>query len=151
MLRRLIVLAILAAFPVTQASAAEYGSKDEAVALVQKAEALLKTAGKDQTVAKLNADSTGFVDRDLYITLADEQGVRLYHGQNAKLVGKSLAESVDVNGKEFGKEMMETAKAPEGGWVDYAFKDPVSKKVLPKTSFVKKVGDVIIVCGVYKR
>jgi cytochrome c len=152
MFRKIIFIAVLVTLPISQVLAAsEFGTKEEAMALVQKAESLLKSAGKDKAIADLNANPTGFVDRDLYITLADEQGVRIYHGQNPKLVGKSIAEAVDVNGKAYGKEMMEVAKSPEGGWIDYSFKDPITKKVLEKTSYVKNVDGVIIVCGVYKR
>lgn len=151
MIRRLILFALLVCFPLAPSIASEFATKEDAIAMTEKVEALLKSMGKEKVVADLNADPKRFVDRDLYITLVDEGGIRVFHGQNAKLVGKSLAESVDVNGKAFGKEMMEVANKSGTGWVDYMFKDPVTQKILPKTSYIKKVNDIILVCGVYKR
>ena len=36
-------------------------------------------------------------------------GVRVAHGQNPKLVGKTFVDAVDVNGKECGKDVMQIA------------------------------------------
>lgn len=149
-MRTLFLFAVLAFFQAGPLLAQDFATKDEAVALVEKTEALLKTKGREQAIAEMQANPKNYSDRDLYVTIVDEQGLRIYHGQNPKLVGKSLAESVDVNGKEFGKEMMSVAKSG-GGWVDYMFKDPVTQKVLPKTSFIKAVDGMVLVAGVYKR
>ena len=150
-MRGLVLFAVLALFQAAPVLAAEYATTEEAVAMVEKAETLLKKEGKDKALAAIQADPKQFTDRDLYITVTDEAGVRLFHGQNVKLVGKNIGDSVDVNGKEFGKEMLDIAGKSGSGWVDYMFKDPISQKVLPKTSFVKKINDVIVIAGVYKR
>lgn len=151
MMRKLVLFAFLACFPLAQSTASDFGTKEEALALVEKTETLLKSVGREKTVAEMSADPKRFVDRDLYITITDEKGVRLFHGQNPKLVGKSLWESLDINGKEYGKEMMNVASTVGAGWVDHMFKDPVTQKVLPKTTYVKKIGDAFVTCGVYHR
>jgi signal transduction histidine kinase len=57
----------------------------------------------------------------------------------------------DTDGKLFRKEIIELGKSKaEGGWVDYKYKNPASGKIEQKTSFVKKGGDLIFVCGIYK-
>jgi cytochrome c len=61
----------------------------------------------------------------------------LYHGANAKLVGKNFAEMRDSSGKEFNKEMIATAKKGSG-WVDYQWAHPVTKKVEDKTAYIVK-------------
>lgn len=149
-MRSVFLFAALVIFQASPLLAQDFATKEEAVALVDKAAALLKSKGTDAAIAEIQANPTTFKDRDLYVTIANAEGIRLYHGQNAKLVGKTMADSVDASGKPFGKELMEKAQSG-GGWVDYVFKDPVTQKVLPKTSYVKKVDDVVVVSGVYKR
>ena len=75
----------------------------------------------------------------------------MVHGQNPKLVGKTYFDAVDVNGKEYGKEVMQIAAGPGTGWVSFAFKDPITGKVLPKENYVEKAGDYIYLAGVYTR
>ena len=73
------------------------------------------------------------------------------HGQNPKLVGKMYFDSVDVNGKEYGKEVQQIVAGPGKGWISFAFKDPITGKVLPKENYVEKAGDYTYLAGVYTR
>ena len=57
----------------------------------------------------------------------------------------------DVNGKEYGKEVMQIAAGPGTGWVSFMFKDPITGKVLPKENYVERAGDYIYLAGVYTR
>jgi cytochrome c len=137
----LVLVAYSAAVP---ASGAEYATKDEAVALVK------------QAIARVNApefmDHGGkYVDRDLYLIVIDKDGMRVVHGQNPKLVGKIYYDSVDVNGKEYGKEVQRLVAGPGTGWVAFVFKDPITGKLLPKESYVEKAGDYTYLAGVYTR
>jgi cytochrome c len=139
---------VAAAGPV---SSAEFGTKDEAVALVKQAIARVAEVGMD-TASKEFMDHSGkYVDRDLYLIVVDSKGVRVVHGQNPKLVGKSYEDSVDVNGKEYGKEVMQIASGPGTGWVSFMFKDPITGKVLPKQNYVERAGDYVYLAGVYTR
>jgi cytochrome c len=131
--------------------AQEFGGKDEAVALVKKGIEHIKSAGPEKAFAEFSDPKGKFVDRDLYLIVTDMTGTRVAHGQNAKLIGKNIAESTDVAGKPYGKEIVDGAKAAGSGWVDYVFSDPVTKKVLPKSSYYEKAGDYIVYCGIYKR
>src|ERR1700722_8360156 len=133
------------------ASAGEFGTKDEAVALVKQAIARVAEVGMD-TASKEFMDHNGkFVDRDLYLIVVDPKGVRVVHGQNPKLVGKSYDDAVDVNGKEYGKEVMQIAAGPGTGWVSFMFKDPITGKVLPKQNYIERARDYIYLAGVYTR
>jgi cytochrome c len=133
------------------ASAGEFGTKDEAVALVKQAIARVAEVGMD-TASKEFMDHNGkFVERDLYLIVVDTKGVRVVHGQNPKLVGKSYDDAVDVNGKEYGKEVMQIAAGPGSGWVSFMFKDPITGKVLPKQNYIERAGNYIYLAGVYTR
>lgn len=134
------------------AAAQEYGSKEEAMKLTKAAIALVDKEGFEKAKDQLMDPKGRFVDRDLYVITVDlKTGNRVSHGLNPKLVGTSYAEAVDVNGKAYGKEAMELLAGKSSGWVEYAFTDPLTKKILPKEAYIEKKGDYAFVCGVYKR
>lgn len=132
-------------------SAAERGSKEEAVAMVKKAVAMVKAEGKEKTFAAISDPAnTAFHDRDLYIYVYDFNGVALAHGNNPKMVGKSLIGLKDNEGKLMIKEMIDVAKTKGGGWVDFKWPNPVTKAVESKAGYVEKVDDFLIGSGAYK-
>lgn len=137
--------------PLTPAlAAAAHGSADEAMALAKKAIKYYKANGREKALAEFNKPNGEFVDRDLYITATGVDGVTVAHGANAKLVGKSLMELKDVDGKAFIKSFVEVANAKGSGWVDYKWPNPVTKVIEQKSSYVEKVDNLVITCGIYK-
>jgi cytochrome c len=132
-------------------SADEFGTKDEAVAMVKRAIARVNEVGFEAAKPELMDHSGKFFDRDIYMVVVDLSGTRLVHGQNPKLVGKTYADAVDVNGKEYGKDVMRIATGPGTGWVSFMFKDPITGKVLPKENYVERAGSYIYLAGVYTR
>ncbi|MDY7574033.1 cache domain-containing protein [Actimicrobium sp. CCI2.3] len=148
-----LVLSVFALLMTGAVIAAEKGSRDEAVALVKKAAAYLRENGKEKAFAEFNKPDGPFVDRDLYIFAysAGGDGTNLAHGANPKLIGKNLLELRDADGKPIVKNFIEVANGKTGnGWVDYKWANPLTKAVEAKTSYVEKVGDVILGSGVYK-
>jgi len=143
-----IILVLLGFAPA--AMAAESGTRDEARAMVERAATFYKANGKEKSLAAFGDPKGQFVDRDLYLITYGLDGIRLSHPYNPKLIGKSAAEAVDFDGKPYGKEIIDTANTKGSGWVDYKFTDPTTKKLSDKTTYVLKVNDIIIACGVYK-
>ena len=140
-----------AASVVAPASAGEYATKDEAVALVKQAIARVAEVGMDEAKLEFMDHGGKFVDRDLYLIVIDRDGTRVAHGQNPKLVGKPYFDAVDVNGKEYGKEVEQIAAGPGKGWFSFMFKDPITGKILPKENYVEKAGEYTYLAGVYTR
>jgi cytochrome c len=134
----------------TLLAAENFATPKEAEAMVAKA---VKAVGADRRGAlkEITGKDKKWVDRDLYPVVYDMSGKCLAHGQNEKQVGKDLIDLADADGKEFIKERVELAKSKGKFWQDYKFTDPVSKKVLPKSAYCEKAGDVIVCAGVYKR
>jgi cytochrome c len=126
------------------------GSADEAKALVEKGAASIKANGKEKAFTEFTEPKGKFVDRDLYIFVVDFNGLTLAHGQNAKLVGKDMSGLKDSDGELFIKKMIDLAKAKGSGWVDYKWTNSVSKKIEPKSTYVQKVDDYFLGCGIYK-
>lgn len=135
----------------TSVWAAEKGSKEEAVAMVKKAVALIKSDGKEKAFTAIaDPSNTTFHDRDLYIYVYDLNGIALAHGNNPKMVGKPLIGLKDNEGKLMIKEMVELAKTKGSGWVDFKWPNPVTKTVESKSGYVEKVDDMFVGSGIYK-
>jgi signal transduction histidine kinase len=152
MLRKVIVSVVaLAALVVAHlAVAAANGTADEAKAMVDKAVPMLAQDGKDKAFPIFDDPQGPFVDRDLYLFVLDMTGTTVAHGTNKALIGKSLLNLKDADGKLFIQELLEVAKTKGEGWVDYKWPNPVTKKVEAKSSYIKKVGDYVVGCGIYK-
>lgn len=131
--------------------AADKGTADEAVAMVKKAAALIKSAGKEKAYAAISDPANkDFHDRDLYVYVYDLNGVALAHGNNPKMVGKNLMALPDSNGKLMIKEMVELAKSKGTGWVEFKWPNPVTKAIEQKAGYIEKVDDVMVGSGIYK-
>lgn len=122
---------------------------DDAKDLVKKAAVFLHKNGNVKGVAEFNKNPGPFVKGELYIFLFDSKGITLAHGGNPKLVGKDMYNLKDSDGKFFVQDVINTAKKG-GGWTEYRWTNPTSKKIEPKMSYVEAVGDLTVGCGFYK-
>jgi len=142
--------ALCALLIVGPALASDKAGKPEAEAMVNKAVAFLKANGAEKAYGEFDNKEGQFIDRDLYIVVYDLSGKCLAHGANAKLIGKDLSDSQDIDGKYFVKERAELAKTKQSFWQDYKFANPVTKKIEPKEMYCERVDDVAVCGGVYK-
>jgi cytochrome c len=150
-MKKILVMAIaLFAFLAPVLAAGAEDPQQEAKALVESAAAFLKANGKEATLAECNKAGGQFDKGDLYVFAYDMTATIVAHPKNQKLVGKNLMEVPDTDGKQFRKEIVETAKASGFGWVDYKYLNPESKKVEAKTTYLQKAGDIVLCCGTYK-
>jgi len=143
-------VALVALIAIQSSVLAAGGTADEAKALAEKAAQLIQSQGKEKAFEAFNNPTGEFVDRDLYVAVTGLDGTNVAHGANKALIGKNLAGLKDVDGKPFVQEMVDLAKSTGSGWVDYKWSNPVSKKIEQKSSYIKRVGDVFVVVGIYK-
>lgn len=125
-------------------------TKQDAVAIVEKAVALSKASGKAKALEAVNTTNGDFHKGELYVLAYDFSGTIVAHPVNAKLVGKNMFDVPDTDGKYFRRDIVELAKTKKGGWVDYKYKNPTSGKIEAKTTYVLPAGDVIFAAGIYK-
>ena len=126
--------------------------KAKAVAAVNAVAAYYDAHGKDATIAELSkpaADNAFKEFAPLYVFAYDTNYKMVAHFKT-KLIGRNYENLPDVKGKKFRKEIVDTAIKNGEGWVDYWYKNPASGKLAEKTTYAKKVGDIILSCGVYK-
>jgi cytochrome c len=146
------VLLVPAAFGAAKETAkAEFGTAQEAEAMVAKAVAHAKKVGAAQAYQDFTNKVAPFVDRDLYVVVYDLEGKVLAHGQNPKMVGKELIDLLDPDGKAFVKERVELGKSKAKFWHDYKWTDPVTKKPLAKSTYCERHERVLFCAGIYKR
>ena len=118
-MKRIITVVSLAVFMVAVshvAFAAEFGTPQEAEAMVKKAIAEIKAVGKDKALAEISNPKGKFIDRDLYIFVYDMNGKCVGHGFNQKMIGKDLVQMKDPDGRFYVKERIEIIKTKGSGW-----------------------------------
>ena len=130
----------------------EFGSKDEAVAMVKRVQAEFKKDGAAATFKAVSDKSVpAFHDRDLYPFIYDMLGKCVAHGARPALIGKNLIDLKDQDGKFLIREMVAISKGPGNGWVDYKWPNPLTNKIEDKSSYIEKMGDYFVGVGVYKQ
>ncbi len=126
--------------------AADFGTADEAKAMLEKAVKELK-ADKAAALQKFTKGEGGFKDRDLYPFCGGPDGMFTAH---PTLVGKSLRDLKDKTGKPLGEEIYKTAQEGKISQVSYMWPRPGQTDPVQKVSFVTKVGDQVCAVGYYK-
>lgn len=147
----LIAMAMLALGSL-KASAAEYGTREEAVALVQRTIAIIKRDGIDPVVKAVNNKDPRFKDRDLFVFIHDLRvpGKLVAHATNIKLTQENNINYQDQNGKYFVRELVEIGKTKGSGWSDYRIANADKTGFADKSAYIERVGDHMVGVGVYR-
>lgn len=127
----------------------QQGSAEEAVELVERAMAHRHRTSKDAFLRDLTNPTKGFHDRDMYVFALDRKGSYLAFGGNQSKVGSRVQDIPGIDGNQLLKSIIDQA-SHEPGWVEYDITNPTTGKVQTKMSFVDKVDEVFVGCGVYK-
>jgi signal transduction histidine kinase len=133
------------------ASADQFGTKDEAVAMVKRVQAMFAKDGAEATFKAVSDKSTvAFHDRDLYPFIYDMTGICVAHGARPALIGKNLLDLKDQDGKYLIREIIDIATGSGTGWVDYKWPNPLNNKIEDKASYIEKMGTFVVGVGVYQ-
>lgn len=127
-------------------------TEKDAIAMVEKGAAMVKSRGKEEVMKRIAARDPEFVNGSLYLYARDlKSGVVLAHPINPAIVGKDLIDVPDTNGKTYRREIIQLAARSGKGWVDYTYKNPATGKIEPKTTYVLRVDDIVLEAGIYKK
>jgi len=149
----LALLATLALFAtVAPAGAAtDFGTRDEAVAMVHRVQEMFKKLGPEGTFQAIKRKAPGTVDRDLYVYVLDLNGIVQANGVIPTMTtGTNLFNARDQNGKYFMREKLDLCRASQHGWVDFRFLNPVTQTIEDKSSYIERMGDYCIGVGIYR-
>lgn len=146
MMRVSFLFALLAIVLMGVAWAGDFGTPEEAKAMLEKAVAALK-ADQAKALDMFIKGEGGFKDRDLYPFCGGPDGNFTAH---PKLVGQSLKDLKDKAGKAFGAEIYAKAQTGAVAEVPYMWPRPGQTDPVEKVAFVTKVGDQVCAVGYYK-
>ena len=127
----------------------QQGTAEEAVAMVQRAVAMHNGTPRDQFLRTITDKNQPFHDRDMYVFVLDAAGTYLAFGGNSAKVGTRVQDIPGIAGDQLVSAIVAQAdRAP--GWVEYNITNPATGAVQTKMSYVSRVGDLYLGCGVYK-
>lgn len=149
--RTLLVLASLCLAGGAVLADAERGTRDEAKAMADAAYDHMKKVGAAQAYKDFTTDKATWTKKDLYVMVYTGRNVALAHGANAKLVGQDMTAVRDASGKPVVSALNAMA-AQGGGWYDYDWPDPITRKLMLKSTYAHPTpsGDGFIGVGVFR-
>jgi uncharacterized protein len=129
---------------------AEFGTRDEAVAMVRRVQEKFKKEGVEATVRAIN--NGAFNDRDLYPWLGKLDGtLNLANGVSPVLRGKNLHDMKDQDGKFTTLDFVRIANTPPyHGWSDFRWLNPKTNTVEDKSAWIERMGSYFVGVGIYK-
>ena len=128
------------------------GTPAQAQAMGARAVALFEEAGMKAAFDRFtNRPGADFRHLDLYVfVLKAEEGARIVaHAVDRSLVGTKASTLIDPDGLNIGRAALKKA-TPQGAWVDYGWKDPLTGKVVPKSTWAVLHKGYIFGCGIHK-
>jgi cytochrome c len=147
----IIVVTLLA--PLPTAAGSEFGTKEEAVAMVKRVQEMFAEKGADATFKAVDdKNNKEFHDRDLYPFVSDFKGSIVAHGDRPAMIGRNFFDLKNQDGRYFVRTMINITKDGGSGWVDYKWPNPLTNKIEDKSAYVAKLGEGYFVgVGVYSR
>jgi methyl-accepting chemotaxis protein len=126
------------------------GTADEALAMANRAHALVQSVGFDEAFKAFHDPQAGYVDRDLYVFVFDRQGIYRVMGADIQRVGSSLFDAPGVDAQQLLEDAWHRCDQG-GGWVEYNIINLATSDVRGKSSYVLPLtDDLLIGCGAYR-
>lgn len=125
-------------------------TRDELKSFVDSAANYIKKVGVKNALEEFKKPDGEFTKGELYIFANNMKGINLSH-INPRMQGGDHSSFKDKLGFAFMQEFIKVAQINGNGWVEYWWDNPVTKKLQPKISYIKKINDdMFIGCGIYK-
>jgi uncharacterized protein len=146
----LIFGAPLVATSVPSVSAAEFGTREEAIAMVRRVQEKFRKDGPDATFKAINAKT--WVDRDLFpwvYRLSD--GMNMANGLFPAVRNQQLIDLKDQDGKFITQEWIRIAtNPPNRGWSNYRWPNPVTNTVDDNSAWIERMGDYLVGVSIHR-
>ena len=144
----LVWMAVILTFCAPSVWAAEFGTAEEAKAMLERAVAAVKE-DKAKALDMFNKGEGSFKDRDLYVFCANaSDGIITAQPYGDK--GKQLRDIQGMHGDSLGETLIQNATEGTIKETTYWWPRSGSDKPLEKTTFYTKAGDQICGVGYYK-
>jgi hypothetical protein len=144
------VVGLMDAVAVFKTGESEFGTDDDARALLHKAVSHMKTHGRAAMLAEVNKlDKSQLIDRDLYLTVNTLDFKCVANGNNARLLGADGRHFKDLDGKPFVMDIINGAKRSGTGVVTYRWTHPMTQRPMTKAAHFEKHEDLVLTCGAW--
>jgi signal transduction histidine kinase len=149
-----ITLAVLLSLCLAVPAFADKATKDEVVAKVKEAAAMIINGGQDAAFKEINNKEGKFVWKDTYVFVFDLEGTLLARAFQQQGIGKNWLQFEDKSNppKQPVKEMVDLAKGKGEGWVEYMYPKPNEEAPSKKISYVYRVPgqNLFVGAGIYE-
>ena len=155
-MRRIITITLAAVLCLcfTATSFADSATKEEIVAKVKEAAAMIINEGQDAAFKEINNKEGKFVWKDTYVFVMDFEGVLLARAFRQGAIGQNWMNWKDQSNppKQPNKEMVDLAKDKGEGWVEYMFPKPGEEAPSKKISYIYRVPgqNLLVGAGIYE-
>jgi hypothetical protein len=132
--------------------AGDFGTREEAMAMVKRVQEKFKKDGPEATFKAINTPAQSFVYRDLFPFVHKLDGTEVVASAgNPQLRGKNLHDLKDQDGKFVTLDMVKIATTPpHHGWADFRWFNPKTNTIEDKSAWVERMGDYFVGVGIYK-
>ena len=111
---------------------------EQARGWVDEAKTFYRRVGKRIALAEFTNPNGMFSEGQLYIFVLSLKGIMLAHGVNERFVGEDFIDIKDFEGKQFIKEIIDTALEDDSGCVEYKWYEPKPNRFFPKSYISRK-------------
>ncbi|MEO6853581.1 MAG: methyl-accepting chemotaxis protein [Rhodoferax sp.] len=127
------------------------GCADEARILVEKACALIASAGLGSAVRRFHDRQGGFIERDLFIIVLDRNGYFRAFGMDPSRANKPAVAAPGVNLEELNHKTI-TVADEGGGWIEFRGVHPITGLPADKMAYVRPAAgnDYMVMCSINK-
>jgi cytochrome c len=140
-----LLIAVLTAWP---AVAGDTGKEAAAKSMVNEGIRLLEQKGAEEMIRTVNQRKKPFSDGELYLFVIGPENRIVAHGSDGSRIGLAASDLYDHENQPYGQLMVKLADE-KGRWIPYKQFNPVSRKVEPKRSWIRRTNGYIFGCGVY--
>jgi cytochrome c len=152
-----IIAAILLSFTIAAPLTAEEATRDEIIAKVKEAAALIAQSGSEAAFEVINDKGSPFTWKGTYVFVIDFDGVMLARSfKTEAVVGKNWIKFKDKSDppKFPIKEMVDLAKSKGEGWTEYMYAKPGGEegRFYKKVSYIYRVPghEMFTAAGIYE-
>ncbi|MDP7604756.1 MAG: cache domain-containing protein [Alphaproteobacteria bacterium] len=144
-----LVLMLVAGSARAEESCRHPGTPEEAKALAERAAEHLRRYGPETAFPGFLDPTAGFMERDLYVFVFDQDGLMWVNGRFPELIGSNVFGTQAPDGRFVFFDGLQKVLRHGRTWIQYTWYNPCTQKLQPKASFLMKVGPFIVGVGVY--
>lgn len=119
----------------------------DAVAMVKKGTAFIKSYGTQRGYTDISRRSGRFAFQNLYLVVMRIDGTMLAHGADDRSVGRNVLDMKDSDGRPFIRQQVGLAATRSSFWVHFRMRDERNPRSELKSSYCEKLDDTLV-CGV---